>query len=48
LTAPENRELKRIFVRKREEVAGDWRRLRDEELHHLYCSSNIKLNKSRR
>jgi hypothetical protein len=31
----ENRVLKRIFVTKREEVAGGWKRLHDEELHNL-------------
>jgi hypothetical protein len=25
----------------REEVAGDWRRLHNEELHNLYASQNI-------
>jgi hypothetical protein len=32
----ENRVLRRIFVPKREEVAGDWKRLYNEELHNLY------------
>jgi hypothetical protein len=36
----ETRELMRIFGRKREEVAGDWRRLHNEELHNLYASPN--------
>jgi hypothetical protein len=31
----------RIFGPKREEVAGDWRRLHNEELHNLYPSPNI-------
>jgi hypothetical protein len=35
-----NRELRRVFRPKREEVAGDWRRLHNEELHNLYSSSN--------
>jgi len=26
---------------KREEVAGGWRRLHNEELHNLYASANI-------
>jgi hypothetical protein len=30
-----NRVLKRIFGPKREEVAGGWRRLRNEDLHNL-------------
>jgi hypothetical protein len=37
----ENRELRRIFGPKREEVARDWRRLYREELHNLYASPNI-------
>jgi hypothetical protein len=37
----ENRVLRRIFGLKREEVAGDWRRLHNEELHNLYASPNI-------
>jgi hypothetical protein len=45
----ENRVLKRIFGLKREEVAGEWRRLNDEELHNLYVSPNIiRVIKSRR
>jgi hypothetical protein len=41
--------LRRIFVPKREEVTGDWRRLHNEELHNLYTSSNvIRVIKSRR
>jgi hypothetical protein len=37
----ENRELRRIFGPKREKVAGDWRRLHNEELHNLCTSPNI-------
>jgi hypothetical protein len=33
--------LRRIFGRKREEVAGGWRRLHNEELRKLYNSTNI-------
>jgi hypothetical protein len=45
----ENSVLRRIFGRKRKEVAGGWRRLHDEELHSLYASSNIiRVMKSRR
>jgi hypothetical protein len=45
----ENRVLKRMFGTKREEVAGDWRRLRNEELHKLDPSLNIiRVIKSRR
>jgi hypothetical protein len=36
----ENRVLRRICGSNREEVAGDWRRLRNEELHNLYASSS--------
>jgi hypothetical protein len=41
LRVSENRELREIFGRKRVEVTGDWRRLRNEELHNLYASPNI-------
>jgi hypothetical protein len=45
----ENRVLRRIFGPKREEVAGDWRKLHDEELHDSYSSPNIiRMIKSRR
>jgi hypothetical protein len=45
----ENRALKRIFGPKRDGVMEDWRKLRNEELHNLYCSpSIIRMNKSRR
>jgi hypothetical protein len=37
----ENKVLRRIFVPKREEVAGGWRRLHNEELHNFYASPNI-------
>jgi hypothetical protein len=37
----ENRVLRRISGPKREEVAGGWRRLCNEELHNLYTSPNI-------
>jgi hypothetical protein len=33
--------LRRIFRPKREEVAGCWRRLHNEELHNLYVSAHI-------
>jgi hypothetical protein len=33
--------LKRIFGSKRDEVKGEWRRLPNEELYDLYCSSNF-------
>jgi hypothetical protein len=37
----ECRVLIRISGPKREEVAGGWRRLYNEELHNFYSSSNI-------
>jgi hypothetical protein len=36
-----NRVLRRICGPKREEMAGGWRRLYNEELHNLYTSPNI-------
>jgi len=33
--------LRRIFGLKREEVAGGWRRLHNEELRNFYASPNI-------
>jgi hypothetical protein len=45
----ESRVLRRIFRPKREEVAGGWRRLHNEERHNLYASPNIiTVFKSRR
>jgi hypothetical protein len=45
----ENRVLRRMFVPKRDEVTGDWRRLHNEELYALYSSRNIiRVIKSRR
>jgi hypothetical protein len=45
----ENRVLRRIFGPKRDEVAGGWRKLHNEELHNLYSSpSIIRMIKSRR
>jgi hypothetical protein len=44
-----NRVLRRIFGPKREDVAGGWERLHNEELHNLYISANIgRVMKSRR
>jgi hypothetical protein len=37
----ENRVLRKIYGPKREEVAGGWRRLHNEEFHNFYASSNI-------
>jgi hypothetical protein len=45
----ENRVLRRIFVPKRDEVTGGWRKLHNEELHNLYSSPNIiRIIKSRK
>jgi hypothetical protein len=44
----ENRELRRIFGPKRDEVTGGWRKPHDEELYDLYSSpSIIRMIKSR-
>jgi len=41
--------LRRIFVPRRDEVTGEWRRLHNEELSDLYSSPNIVwVTKSRR
>jgi hypothetical protein len=37
----ENRVLRRIFLLKRDEVAGGWRKLHNEELHNLFSVPNI-------
>jgi len=37
----ENGVLRRIFGSKRVEVTGEWRKLHNEELNDLYCSTNI-------
>jgi hypothetical protein len=34
----ENRVLRKIIGSKRKEVAADWRRLQNEELHNMYTS----------
>jgi hypothetical protein len=41
LRVSENRALRRIFGPKRDEVAGGWRKLHNEELHNLYSSPSI-------
>jgi hypothetical protein len=37
----ENRILRRIFGRKRDEMTAEWRKLHTEELHNLYSSPDI-------
>jgi hypothetical protein len=37
----ENRVLRRIFGSTKDESTGEWRKLRNEELNDLYCSSSI-------
>ena len=45
----ENRVLNKIFGPKRDEVTGECRKRRNEELNDLYCSPNIvRVIKSRR
>ena len=45
----ENRVLRSVFVSKRDEVTGEWRKLRNEELRDLYSLPNIvRVVKSRR
>jgi hypothetical protein len=41
LRAFANRVLKRIFGHRREEVAGGWRKLHNEEIRNLCTSTNI-------
>jgi hypothetical protein len=45
----ENRVLRRVFVPKRDEVTGGWRKLHNEELLNLYSPpSIIRMIKTRR
>jgi hypothetical protein len=44
-----NTVVRRIFGPKWDEVTGDWRKLHNEELHHLFSSpSIIRINRSKR
>jgi hypothetical protein len=40
--------LRRIFVPRRAEMMGEWRKLHIDELHDLYSSSIIRIIKPRR
>jgi len=44
----EDRLLRRIFGRRRDEVTWEWRKLHNTELDDLYASPNIWVIKSRR
>jgi len=45
----ENRVLRRIFGPKKDEVTGERRKLYNEELNDLYCSTNtVRVIKSKR
>ena len=45
----ENRELRRVFGPKRDEVTGEWRKLHNEELSDLYSLPIVvRVVKSRR
>jgi hypothetical protein len=45
----ENRVLRRIFLKTRDEVTGGWRKLHNEKFHDLYSSPIIiKMIKSKR
>jgi hypothetical protein len=38
----ENWVLRGVFVLKRDEVTGQWRKVHNEELNELYCSTNMR------
>jgi len=37
-----------VFIAKRDEITGDWRKLHNEELYDMYSSNIIRVRKSRR
>jgi hypothetical protein len=37
----ENRVLRRMFGSKRDEVTGEWKKLHNEKLNDIYCSTII-------
>jgi hypothetical protein len=37
----ENRVLRKMFIPRRDEVTGEWRKMHNEELHNLYSSPDI-------
>ena len=37
----ENRLPRKVFGPKRDDVTGEWRKLHNEEVNHLYSSPNI-------
>jgi hypothetical protein len=41
MRATENRVLRKIFARQREEATGGRRKLHNEELHNFYASPNV-------
>jgi hypothetical protein len=44
----ENKVPRRIYGPKKDEVTGEWRRLRNEELYALYSSDVIRVIRSKR
>jgi hypothetical protein len=45
----ESKVLRMVFGPNRDEVTGEWREIRSEELNDLYCTPNIvRVKKSRR
>jgi hypothetical protein len=43
-----SRVLRKIFGHRTDEVTGEWGKLHNGELYHLYCSPNIRVIKPRR